>query len=111
MALDSFYYENILDNNLNKYMQKIGESIETAIEKLKADFKKLEISYFFRGPVVIFTVERINTYIFDLKISYETTYYCYEKASAEEIGEMFYRGIKFKILNYWDNKILKQEDK
>lgn len=46
MALDSFYYENILDKTLNNYRQIIEEGIEKAVEQLKGYFKKLEITYF-----------------------------------------------------------------
>lgn len=110
MALDSFYYENILDNSLNRYLnryrQKIEEGIEKAVEQLRGDFKKLEITYFFRGSTVIFKIERINTYAFDFNISFELGHFNYNSVSKEEIGDMLYHKIKYKILDYWDKKLL-----
>ena len=106
MALDSFYYENILDNTLNNYRQKIEEGIEKAVEQLRGDFKKLEITYFFRGSTVIFKIERINTYAFDFNISFELGHLAYGGISKEEMSDVFYNETKYKILDYWDKKLL-----
>lgn len=106
MALDSFYYENKLDNSLNRYTQKIEEGIEKAVEQLRGDFKKLEIKYFFRSLTVIFKIERINTYAFDFNIFFGLGQFNYNSVSKEEIGDMLYHEIKYKILDYWDKKLL-----
>lgn len=108
MALDSFYYENLLDKTLNKYRQIIEECIEKAVEQLKGYFKKLEITYFFRGTTVIFKIERINTYVFDFNISFELGHLAYGGISKEEISDVFYNEIKYKILDYWDKELLEE---
>lgn len=105
MALDSFYYEDMLDG-LKKCRQKIEEGIEKAVEQLRGTFKKLEITYFFRGSTVIFKIERINTYVFDFNISFELGHLAYGEISKEEIVDVFYNETKYKILDYWDKKLL-----
>ena len=109
MIRDSFYYERLFESlfpTLKNFDLK--EEIEKVIKLLKETFIDIEVEYDIRyGSELVFHIEKIARYYIDWNISFDLSKYPIKR--KDDLKEMIFPEIKYALLRFWENKILRRE--
>ena len=108
MAIDSFYYEKLFESafpNLKQFDLK--EEIEKIVDLLKETFIDIDVEYYIRyGSELVFHIEKVARYNIDWNISFDLCNYPIKH--KDDLKRMLFPQLKYSLLKFWDNIILRR---
>ena len=85
----------------------LKEEIEKIVDLLRKNFIDIEVEYDIRyGSELVFHIEKVARYNIDWNISFDL--HSYPIKHKDDLKEMLFPRIKYSLLRFWDNKILRE---